>query len=126
MWAPVALFLINQTPFMDRIYAFEPRIDHLMHGLGGLAIAHMFHQYVSATPSLIWWKKIPLLGQIVLLISFVMLFGVAWEWYEFLHDYFFNTHFQLNNSDTMFDLLFDGIGGCIFSIKILYGEKRTK
>lgn len=119
---PVAVFVCNELPIVQHLYGAIPWFDHVMHTLGGCAIAVMFYSYLTETRSG-WWKQTPRMWRILLMISFVMLFGVAWEWYEFIHDYLFGSHYQLGVADTMFDLLFDGLGSIITSLALSLRKK---
>lgn len=71
---------------------------------------------VSITPRWLYYVSI---------ISFVALVGILWEHYEFLHDFFFHSHMQPSNADTMKDLMNDLIGAILFCV-ILARYKKTK
>lgn len=114
-WMPVVLYIFNTTHYADYLYITIPWFDHVMHALGGIAIALMFTTFQSHY-KFIWWKNIPSLWKILFIICFVMLFGVAWEWYEFIHDQLYGTHYQPSLTDTMYDFLYDFIGSVIFCI----------
>jgi hypothetical protein len=113
LWLPVLIFFFNLTPLAIHLYATQPLFDVFMHTLGGFAIAYMFSVILSVY-KISWWKQIPLIWKVLIIAGFVMLFGVAWEWYEFLSDTFLGTHAQPGLADTMYDLLFDFSGALIF------------
>lgn len=123
-WFPVLLFLANETSFATQMYITYPNSDRIMHALGGAAIAYMLITYHREFPS-DWWKRIPLVWKFLFIVAFAVLFGVAWEWYEYVHDQMFGTHYQPSNENTMFDLLFDFIGSIVLSIIALLPSKRT-
>ncbi len=51
----------------------------------------------------------------VFAVTFSLAAGVVWELMEFAGDSFWGGHWQLNNSDTMWDLIAAGIGSLIVS-----------
>lgn len=125
LWLPTFLFILSSSGVGIYLYSNYKHFDTLMHGLGGLAIAFMFltmqHEY-----KLSWWQHIPRPWKIIFILSFVALFGIAWEWYEFLSDQLFGTHNQPSLADTMHDLLLDLIGAslmCLVKFRSLTNRK---
>lgn len=113
LWLPVLIFFFNTSPLAYYLYATQSLFDVFMHVLGGLAIAYMFTVMIDVF-KMSWWKQIPLLWKIIIIAGFVILFGVAWEWYEFLSDIFYQTNHQPSLTDTMYDMLFDLSGALVF------------
>lgn len=112
--APSALLLcVNYTEPMRLLYLRVPNVDILMHLLGGMSIAFMLFILVQHEQ---WWPRVPALWRLVLLVGFAGLFGIAWEWYEFLSDIFLNTRHQPSLTDTMGDFFYDLAGGVFLSM----------
>gem|GEM_PF-1613175 len=66
---------------------------------------------------------------LVLMLGFVALIGVLWEFYEFLHDFYLLTGgkisvFQNSFADTIKDLFFDLVGGTT-AFAIFYKRSKT-
>ena len=62
-----------------------------------------------------------LLSYFIIILSFVALIGIFWEFYEFLSDFFLSSKnytqiFQQGAADTMGDLFFDLLGGTVLSL----------
>ena len=113
LWLPVLIFFFNASPLAKYLYATQPLFDVCMHIIGGFAIGYMLITILKVF-KISWWKHIPKLWKVVFIVSFVMLFGFAWEWYEFLSDIFLKTNHQPNLADTMYDILFDFMGALVF------------
>lgn len=125
LWLPTLIYFFNITPVALHLYRTEPLFDVFMHVLGGFAIAYMLITILRVN-KISWWKNIPLLWKLVFISGVVMIFGVAWEWYEFLSDIFFKTVHQPSPADTMYDMLFDFSGGLIFSaLHFLFPRNRS-
>lgn len=125
LWLPILIYFFNITPLATYLYQTQPTFDVFMHAFGGFAIAHMLTSIVRVY-KISWWKNIPALWNIIFICGFVMIFGVAWEWYEFLSDTFLKTTHQPSLADTMYDMLFDFSGTLIFSaFSFLLPRNRT-
>lgn len=100
----VGLGFYNRIPFFD-----VP-----MHALGGFTAAwtglllynlvrEQYAGVIIAPRALLY----------VYLIGFAAVVGIAWEWYEFLHDVFLNSAMQPSIADTMADFFFDIVGAIL-------------
>lgn len=99
-------------------------IDIPFHLLGGAWVAFVFfyiqHRYAPTVPTIVpWWMDM------LFAVSFVMLVGVMWEWFEFGFDFFFpqgqvSLRAQLGLPDTMGDLLVDIVGGALVAFSFLF------
>jgi len=107
------------------VYSQMPWFDVPMHFFGGYVMALLglacygwLQGFVDIKPKSTQKLSIlaPLLIEIVFVLGFVMIIGVAWEWYEFLFDQFvgfFVEKFgvaQTSLADTMNDLFNDLVG----------------
>jgi uncharacterized membrane protein YagU involved in acid resistance len=110
------LLLIGQLSW-NSVFLKQPDkfwwVDMLLHFLGGVMVASIF--FILAE------KKFPLielpvgyLAGVLAVVSFVVLIGVFWEFYEYLLDYFLYVH-QMELPDTLSDLFFDFLGGTLAS-----------
>ncbi len=91
-------------------------LDIPMHFFGGFWTAMFFLWFSSKYFSNFFPKK---LEEIILILSFVALIGVFWEFYEFFSDILFSSKgyfgiMQLGAADTIKDLFFDLFGGSVF------------
>lgn len=106
-------------------------LDIPMHFLGGFWTAMVFIYLISA-------YQFPVSGEsfspkadqplaekqnflpfFIVILSFVALIGIFWEFYEFLNDVFLSSRnytqiFQQGAADTIADLFFDLLGGTVF------------
>lgn len=73
--------------------------DNLMHFLGGVMVASLFFSFFKNRHAN--W---------VMIISFVALIGLFWEFYEYWNDRFWLAN-QMKLDDTLSDLFFDLLGG---------------
>ena len=98
-------------------------LDIPMHFLGGFWTAMAFvylilnYQFPISEESL----RKNLLSYFIIILSFVALIGIFWEFYEFLSDFFLSSKnytqiFQQGAADTMGDLFFDLLGGTVLSL----------
>ncbi len=60
------------------------------------------------------------------LVWFTAFVGVSWEWYEFFHDRFMNSHSQISMADTMKDLFLDILGAAIFTLVLSRRSRNAK
>jgi len=113
---PLAIvFLANEVIFrFTSIYITFRSFDLITHTLGGLVIAHAVWLLLSKDVRYIY----------LTLIGSAALAGILWELYEFTHDVFVGSTFQMSQGDTMGDLLFDCIGAGIFIVILIIQRKR--
>ncbi len=102
------------------LYSWYPGYDIFMHFAGGVAMALLAfaifdHQIKGVTfkSKQTWVKR---LFYFFVVVGFVMLIGVAWEWHEFISDQLLAPFFhwtipaQPSVADTMKDLFDDFLG----------------
>lgn len=111
----LALFLHSGGGALNAYHAI-PGWDHITHFTGtavvallGLMIMAIIDGYSEQirfnTPMLIFF-----------VIIFALAMGTVWEMFEFSSDKIFGTHEQWSLDDTMWDLIFDMIGGIIVAV----------
>lgn len=113
--APVALVaLAYAPPLQSFMKAGLYHVDTLFHFAGGALAADACSVWLRARAP--WWRNVPLVARIVVMVGCSLIVGMAWEWYEFLSDLYLGTHHQLSLADTMKDLALDALGGMIYGI----------
>jgi hypothetical protein len=115
---PAIVFFIN-IPLVF-VYDLYPWFDIPMHFLGGFSIAFtsfLFLKFFKEKKILIIENKFLYL---FIILAFVALVAVLWEFYEFFLDAFFNFNTIVSLEDTLLDLamgLFGGfLGGLILDV----------
>jgi len=108
----VIILILHGVALINNLYWLLPWFDIPMHLLGGFWVA-MFFGYLNRK-----FFKLPNFWSAALLtISFVALFGVLWEFFEFFlnHLSFLQKFgdFQGDLADTMGDLFFGLLGGAM-------------
>lgn len=118
---PFLVYLLNYLllNFTDAAYWSFP-IDTPMHALGGFSIAYgaLHALRILEKKNTVVIKSV--LIKVFAILATVALAAVVWEFYEFLHDYFFGSHYQTENVDTMKDLFMGLLGGllfCVFAVR---------
>lgn len=127
----VSLLFILGLHVLGIIYDFYYTIwwyDIPMHVFGGAWVALLFFHLFCRTFRIVDCKNI--FPAIIVIVSFVALIGVLWEFYEYLSDvYIFKIHsiYYAPNPialpDAMKDLLDDLIGGTIASFILFFRFK---
>ncbi len=109
----ITLFLGHMAEFYDYIPLWD-KFAHfqsgILLGITGFILVYIFNENkkmkIDLSPSFVSFFAI----------AFSLAIGAVWEMVEFVGDSYFNTAWQLNNSDTMWDLIAAGIGSLIVSI----------
>jgi len=114
---PFLVYLLNYLllTFTRAAYWSFP-IDTPMHALGGFSIAYgaLHALRLSEKKNKMAIKNT--LTKVFVILATVVFAAVVWEFYEFLHDYFFGTLYQAGNADTMKDLFMGLLGGLLFCV----------
>ena len=112
-WAPFGVVLFHVTLAE---FGLTHRFDHLLHFLGGAAIAYFFSRFLALlslipTTSHSW---------LIYAATFTSSCTAAlfWEFVEFASDTFLHTNVQQSLSETMLDLLF-GVLGATSSLTLI-------
>lgn len=125
----IVLFVVHASAMVNFWYWAFPWLDIPMHFLGGFWAAMIFVFLDSKFKLGILKKKFFL--NLLLIVSFVALIGVLWEFFEFSYDYFSNSMeiseiAQQGLTDTIGDLFFDLFGGIVFSFLVRASLKRAE
>jgi len=109
----VIILILHVAALINGLYWLIPWLDIPMHILGGVWVA-MFFGYLNQK----FFKSPSFWPSVLLTLSFVALFGVLWEFFEFFLNHTSSLQkfgsFQGDLTDTMADLFFGLIGGLIF------------
>lgn len=100
-------------------YITYPWIDIPMHFLGGAAVAWTFIHGMRAVED-ITHKKYAI--TVVHTLLFVLVIGVVWEVYEYIHDFYSTIQFFGGVRDTIGDIILDLLGG--FTAALLLDKKK--
>jgi len=111
-WAPIAVFIAHL--FFGRLFGHEPYVDPLMHFCGGMAIAYFF--LVASKLASHWIGKLTDIGRALFAFGMACAAAVFWEIAEFSSDIVFHTNVQINNANTMRDLILGVLGASLFLI----------
>lgn len=124
------VMFVQVLAIMFHVYELFPSFDVPMHFMGGVAMA-----FVAYYGTLLFMKphavqSIPLVVDFLLVLGFVAIIGIGWEWFEFILDHVFVMLrptiglSQASIGDTMADLFFDLLGGAVaFSLLTLFKKR---
>ena len=111
-WAPFSVVLFH---VILAEFGLTHRFDHLLHFLGGAAIAYFFFRFLALL-SLIPITRPWLIYAATFTSSCTA--ALFWEFVEFASDVFLHTTGQQSLSETMLDLVF-GVLGAISSLTLI-------
>lgn len=124
------IFLGNFLSIWFGWYAKVWWADVMLHVLGGAwTVLLFFYLFKRNVPSFV--LPASFIASLVLVLGFVMLVGVGWEWFEFTFDHFFAKEravwrAQRGLPDTMGDLFADFAGGAVAGLYFLYIQGPLK
>jgi len=113
----VVIYLVNIYIWRKGMYESFPRIDVLLHFVGGSVATWAIVKIWNVYSKSLHWKIKPDVLWFFCIVSFVGLITIVWEWHEFLSDYYLGTYMQEGLADTMKDLFF-GLLGAITTLII--------
>lgn len=114
----VFLAAVHILSVLNSLYWLFPWVDIPLHFLGGFWSAVVL-AWLNLKFNLRFFEGRKFLWNFVLILSFVALIGVLWEFFEFSWDFLSNSMdvskiAQPGLADTMGDLFFDLLGGTFF------------
>jgi len=107
------IFLADKVADNFHLYDTTIWVSMIMHSLGGFWVS-LFFLYV-------FHDKLPKKRHLFVIVSCVILIGVAWEFFEYAMNLISKD--PMNWPDTLFDLFFDTVGGLG---AIYYNESHAK
>ncbi len=114
-WVVAALFLHVVGGYAG-LYNSLPGWDHLTHIMSASLIGALGFIIVVTLDKYVESIFLPRAFLAFFIIMFTMAVGVLWEVMEFTNDSVAHTHLQYGLSDTMYDLLFDGLAGLVVAV----------
>ena len=111
---PALLFLATETiGRTTNLFEAYPWLDNPLHFFGGFLISITANEFFLYCRNKGYVGKMHPLIYAMILTTFVVTVAVFWEFHEFLRDFYFHTHLQSSEADTMKDLLVGMIGGLL-------------
>lgn len=93
--------------------------DKIMHTLGGV--------FIALLGAMLFWRYVSHLGRrdtVVALLLFVLIMGLAWEYYEYVIQFFVKHVHLADIDDSITDLIADMCGGVLGASFVLWSKKR--
>ena len=118
-WAPILVFLFYLVALSLQFFVFFPPLDIPTHFMGGVAITYFYRVAI--------WNAQKLVGEIPFPIQVLFAFTctgtttIFWEFYEYLSDFFFDTHMVRGVTDTTVDFFIGLLGALVFTL--LYRQR---
>jgi len=116
----LALFLHTGVGEMFNVYFTFPNFDMITHYFSGFIVAFLI--FMSLYLVDLKWDEFKIHPYAIAIGTVIgtMAMGVIWEWFEWLGDYLFHLHSQVDLFDTMVDLAMDTLGGITMAIIGIY------
>jgi hypothetical protein len=122
---PAILYFVQYfLELFFRIYERYPSFDIPMHFLGGVTIVLTGNSLLQIAQKEKWLVIKNRAITVLLLVSFVALFAILWEFHEFLMDTYLGTQTQPSIADTMKDMFLGLLGACVFGIMKIFSKKK--
>ena len=115
----ISLFVVNALAVVFYWYVSIGWFDMLMHTIGGLFVAFLGSAFL--------FKHIRKLGSRELFVTiglFVFIIGLAWEYYEYIVQFYIKSVQLADVADSISDLICDMVGGTIGAIFVILIKKR--
>jgi len=126
-WAPFSVFCVYAVAAKGfNAYCLYPWLDMPTHYIGGITITYFFLAAIRNSERLI--GSTPRIIQFLLAVGLTAITAEAWEFLEYLSDYFLATNINLRVKDTLCDLFFGLLGSittiAYAAIKVRVASKR--
>ena len=127
LWLVAFIFLTLFVGGIGDVYKEFPIWDKLLHFQSGLLLSASGYVIVYAlNESEATALDLSPVFVSVFAVAFSLAIGAIWEMFEFTGDSIFGSTWQINNTDTMLDLIADGVGALIFSVGAYFWMYRHK
>lgn len=113
---PAIVFILHLIALYSGLYYAIPKLDNLLHFLGGMSIAAASFTLFAYAKHAQWMNIQRWWLQLFLIVAIVALTAVSWECMEYLLDHIVGSHMQGDITDTMSDLLLALTGALLLSI----------
>lgn len=125
IWFPILIVILHISFLIFGLYTILPQLDMLMHFLGGVwATMLFFYLFGNIFQNELYSNNTEVIKIIIVAISFAILIGVLWEFFEFIATIITSMQLQGNLADTMKDLLMDIIGGAFGGIMGVFHMRK--
>lgn len=113
--APFLIYILDEVLYyVWADFAFAYNTDIYLHLIGGMSIAASSIVALSLAERADWIKIKNAMTAFCVVVALVIVAAVMWEFYEFIHDRLYGSHFQPSNFDTMKDLFMGTLGGSLW------------
>ena len=118
-WAPLGVFLFYRIARSLQLFSIFPPLDIPTHFLGGVAITYFYRVAIRHVQRLV--GEIPFPVQILFAFTCTGTTTIFWEFYEYLFDFFLDTHMVRGVTDTTVDFFVGLLGALVFTV--LYRQR---
>ena len=113
-WAPLGVLVFYLVARSLQLYILFPPLDVPTHFLGGVTITYFYRVAIRNAPRLV--GEIPFSIQVLFAFTCTGTTTIFWEFYEYLVDFFFDTHMVRGVTDTTVDFFVGLLGALVFSL----------
>jgi hypothetical protein len=118
-WAPLSVFFLYRLALALQLFRLYPPLDIPTHFLGGVAITYFCRVAIQHSQKLV--GEIPFSIQVIFAFTCAGTTAIFWELYEYVFDFFFQTHMVRGVTDTSVDLVV-GLSGAL-AWSVLYRQR---
>jgi hypothetical protein len=118
-WAPILVFLSYLVARSLQLFILFPPLDIPTHFMGGLAITYFYRVAIRNAQKLVGEISFPV--QVLFAFTCTGTTTIFWEFYEYLVDFFFDTHMVRGVTDTTVDFFAGLLGALVFTL--LYRQR---
>jgi len=115
----IGIFLINAAASAFYWYVTMPWFDMMMHILGGVFVALLGASFFFSRI-----RMLPTYELFVTVLLFVFIIGLAWEYYEYIVQFYVKGVQLAHLTDSISDIICDVVGGSIGTCFVILLKKR--
>ncbi len=115
----ISILVINTLAHVLYWYASIWWFDMLMHTIGGVFVAFVGATYLFRRTQALTWGE-----YFITLALLVFIIGLAWEYYEYVVQYYVKGVQLASVADSVSDLICDMIGGSVGALFVIWTKKR--
>ena len=113
-WAPLGVFVFYLIARSLQLFSLFPPLDIPTHFLGGVVITYFYRVAIRNMQTIV--GKIPFPIQVLFAFTCTGTTTIFWEFYEYLFDFFFDTHMVRGVTDTTMDFFVGLVGALVVSL----------
>ena len=118
-WAPILVLLFYLVARSLQLFVLFPPLDIPTHFMGGVAITYFYRVAIRNAQRLV--GEIPFPIRVLFAFTCTGTTTIFWEFYEYLFDFFFDTHMVRGVTDTTVDFFVGLLGALVFTV--LYRQR---